>query len=87
MGCIHSDRDNKTMILVHGRELGIISFILYNLKPSTLIWTFKVPRMVRLGREVLVRLHKSRRAHREPSVDTVIGEVVLQVAFQEFVDF
>ena len=27
------------------------------------------------------------RAHREPSVDTVIGEVVMQVALQEFVDF
>ena len=72
------------MILVHGRELGIISFILYNLKPSTLIWTFKVPMM---GREVFIGLHKSGGAHREPSVDTVIGEVVLQVAFQEFVDF
>ena len=43
--------------------------------------------MSRLGREVLVRLHKSRCAHREPSVDTVIWEVVMQVAFQEFVNF
>jgi hypothetical protein len=43
--------------------------------------------MSRLGREVLIGLHKSRCAHREPSVDTVIGEVVMQVAFQEFVHF
>ena len=43
--------------------------------------------MVRLGREVLIGLHKSRCAHREPSVDVIIGEVVMQGAFQEFVDF
>ena len=48
-------------------------------QPSTLNWTFKVPRMVWLGREVLVRLHRSRRAHRESNIDTVIGEVVIQV--------
>ena len=48
--------------------------------------TFEVPRN-RLGREVAIGLHKSRCAHREPGVDTVIGEVVVQVAFQEFVNF
>ena len=48
--------------------------------------TFEVPRN-RLGREVAIGLHKSRCAHREPGVDTVIGEIVVQVAFQEFVNF
>ena len=40
-----------------------------------------------MGREVLIGLHKSGGAHREPSVDTVIGEVVMQVASQKFVHF
>lgn len=43
--------------------------------------------MIRLVREVRIGLHKSWCAHREPSVDTVIGEVVRQVAFQECVHF
>ena len=49
--------------------------------------TFEMPRMTRMRREVLISLHKIRCAHREPSVDTVIREVVWQVAFQEFVYF
>ena len=54
--------------------------------PSTLNWTFKVPRASWLGREAL-GLHKSRCTYREPSVDTVVGEVMRQVAIQEFVHF
>ena len=40
-----------------------------------------------MGREVLIGLHKSRRPHREQSVDIVIGEVIMQVACQKFVHF
>jgi hypothetical protein len=75
---IHSDKD--IIILVHWKDS--FSFSLTATRTTfTLNWTFKVPRMVR---EVLIGLHKSRCAHREPGVYTVIGEVVMQVAFQEF---
>jgi hypothetical protein len=83
-GFIHWKTGHYNMILVHEENS---SYLFTTTTTSTLNWTIKVPRMNLLGWEVPIGLHKSRCAHREPSVDTVIGEVVRQVAFQECVYF
>ena len=82
---IHSDRQDMIKKKTT-RGDSFFSSLLSTFIP-TLNGTFKVPRLSWMRREVLIGLHKSRRAHREPSVDTVIGEVVRQVTFQEFVYF
>ena len=91
VGTMHSfirqtDRQGHDQIKNTSREFFSFLSFQYPLLPLSRR-TFKLPWLIRLGREVLISLHKIRCAHREPSVDTVIREVVRQAAFQEFVYF
>ena len=77
----HDDNKKKTSRQVQSFLLLLLQV---HTQLPTLNWTFKVPMM---GRDVLIGFHKSRRPHRERSADSVIGEVIMQVACQKFVHF
>ena len=85
-GCIHSNKYYIHPSQKHDTSTHSSSFLKTTSCFPLLNWTFKTPRMSWIVREVLIGLHKSRCAHREPSVDTVIGKVVMQIAFKEFVN-